>query len=107
LLAVWYGQQRRLARAADQRLELEQQVSDRTYELAQRNRELEEANRKLEMASFTDTLTGLSNRPLSHGAVPAIVAREARRSRPRHHDHRSGCAESPSTTSTATPRATK
>jgi diguanylate cyclase (GGDEF)-like protein len=62
LLAVWYGQQRRIARAADQRLELEQQVSDRTYELAERNRELEEANRKLEMASSTDTLTGLSNR---------------------------------------------
>ncbi|HLA70935.1 MAG TPA: two-component regulator propeller domain-containing protein [Steroidobacteraceae bacterium] len=62
LLAVWYAQQRRIARAAGQRLELEQQVSDRTYELAERNRELEEANRKLEMASFTDTLTGLANR---------------------------------------------
>ena len=34
LLAVWYAQQRRIARAAAQRLELEQQVSDRTYELA-------------------------------------------------------------------------
>jgi diguanylate cyclase (GGDEF)-like protein len=62
LLAVWYAQQRRIARAAAYRLELEQQVSDRTYELAQRYRELEDANRKLEMASYTDTLTGLANR---------------------------------------------
>jgi diguanylate cyclase (GGDEF)-like protein len=62
LLAVWYAQQRKIARAATYRLELEQQVSDRTYELAQRYRELEDANRKLEMASYTDTLTGLANR---------------------------------------------
>ncbi len=62
LLAVWYAQQRRIARAATYRLELEQQVSDRTYELAQRYRDLEDANRKLEMASYTDTLTGLANR---------------------------------------------
>ena len=51
LLAVWYAQQRRIARAAAHALELEQQVSDRTYELAQRYRELEDANRRLEMAS--------------------------------------------------------
>ncbi len=62
LLGVWYAQQRRIARAAALRLELEQQVSDRTYELAQRYRELEDANRRLEMASYTDTLTGLANR---------------------------------------------
>jgi len=73
LLAVWYGQQRRLARAADQRLELEQQVSDRTYELAERNRELEEANRKLEMASFTDTLTGLRNRRYLMEQFPRLL----------------------------------
>jgi diguanylate cyclase (GGDEF)-like protein len=62
LLAVWYAQQRRIARAARLRGELEMQVSDRTHELAQRNRELEEVNRRLEMASLTDTLTGLANR---------------------------------------------
>ena len=73
LLAVWYGQQRRIARAAEQRLELEQQVSDRTYELAERNRELEEANRKLEMASFTDTLTGLSNRRYLMEQFPRLL----------------------------------
>jgi diguanylate cyclase (GGDEF)-like protein len=73
LLAVWYGQQRRIARAANQRLELEQQVSDRTFELAERNRELEEANRKLEMASFTDTLTGLSNRRYLMEQFPRLL----------------------------------
>jgi diguanylate cyclase (GGDEF)-like protein len=74
LLAVWYAQQRRIARAATHRLELEQQVSDRTYELAQRNRELEDANRRLEMASLTDTLTGLANRRYLMQQFPRLIA---------------------------------
>jgi diguanylate cyclase (GGDEF)-like protein len=74
LLAVWYAQQRRIARAATYRLELEQQVSDRTYELAQRYRELEDANRKLEMASYTDTLTGLANRRYLMQHFPRLLA---------------------------------
>ena len=74
LLTVWYAQQRRIARAAAQRMELEQQVSDRTYELAQRNRELEEANRRLEMASLTDTLTGLANRRYLMQQFPRLIA---------------------------------
>jgi diguanylate cyclase (GGDEF)-like protein len=74
LLAVWYAQQRRLARAASHRAELEQQVSDRTYELAQRNRDLEEANRRLEMASLTDTLTGLANRRYLMEQFPRLIA---------------------------------
>ena len=74
LLAVWYAQQRRIARAAQLRLELEQQVSDRTYELAQRYRELEDANRRLEMASFTDTLTGLANRRYLMQNFPRLLA---------------------------------
>ena len=76
LLAVWYAQQRRIARAGEQRAALEQQVEDRTYELAQRNRELEEANRRLEMASLTDTLTGLANRRYLMEQFPQIIARE-------------------------------
>ena len=76
LLAVWYAQQRRIARAAAQRLELEQQVSDRTYELAERNRDLEEANRKLEMASFTDTLTGLANRRYLMEQFPRLLSEQ-------------------------------
>ena len=74
LLGVWYAQQRKIARAATYRLELEQQVSDRTYELAQRYRELEDANRKLEMASYTDTLTGLANRRYLMQHFPRLLA---------------------------------
>jgi len=74
LLTVWYAQQRRIARAAAHRMELEQQVSDRTYELAQRNRELEEANRRLEMASLTDTLTGLANRRFLMQQFPRLIS---------------------------------
>jgi diguanylate cyclase (GGDEF)-like protein len=74
LLGVWYAQQRRIARAAAYRLELEQQVEDRTYELAQRARELEDANRRLEMASLTDTLTGLANRRYLMEQFPRLIA---------------------------------
>jgi diguanylate cyclase (GGDEF)-like protein len=74
LLAVWYAQQRRIARAAAHQLALEQQVSDRTYELAERNRELEDANRRLEMASLTDTLTGLANRRYLMQQFPRLIA---------------------------------
>ena len=74
LLTVWYAQQRRIARAAMHQLELEQQVSDRTYELAERNRELEDANRRLEMASFSDPLTGLANRRYLMQQFPRLIA---------------------------------
>jgi diguanylate cyclase (GGDEF)-like protein len=74
LLAVWYAQQRRIARSAQLRADLEQQVSDRTFELAERNRELEEANRRLEMASLTDTLTGLANRRYLMEQFPRLIA---------------------------------
>ena len=74
LLAVWYAQQRRIARSARLHAELEQQVSDRTFELAERNRELEEVNRRLEMASLTDTLTGLANRRYLMEQFPRLIA---------------------------------
>jgi diguanylate cyclase (GGDEF)-like protein len=74
LLGVWYAQQRRIGRAAAQSQLLEQQVSDRTFELAERNRELEDANRRLEMASLTDTLTGLANRRFLMQQFPKLVA---------------------------------
>ncbi|HTU65599.1 MAG TPA: two-component regulator propeller domain-containing protein [Steroidobacteraceae bacterium] len=82
LLGVWYGQQRRIARAAGLRAELEQQVSDRTYELAERNRELEDANRRLEMASLTDTLTGLANRRFLMEQFPRLIANQAGSAQP-------------------------
>ncbi len=75
LLAVWYAQQRKIARAAAHRAELEQQVSDRTYELAERYRELQDANRRLEMASYTDTLTGLANRRYLMQHFPQLLAK--------------------------------
>jgi len=74
LLAVWYTQQLRIRRAAAVSQLLEQQVSDRTFELAQRYRELEDANRRLEMASFTDTLTGLANRRYLMQNFPRLLA---------------------------------
>jgi diguanylate cyclase (GGDEF)-like protein len=83
LLGVWYAQQRRIRRAAAHRLELEQQVSDRTFELAERNRELEDANRRLEMASLTDTLTGLANRRFLMQQFPRLLA-EQRESDSKH-----------------------
>jgi diguanylate cyclase (GGDEF)-like protein len=73
LLGVWYAQQRRIRRAAASHLLLEQQVSDRTFELAERNRELEDANRRLEMASLTDTLTGLANRRFLMQQFPKLL----------------------------------
>jgi len=75
LLTVWYAQQRKIARAAAHRAELEQQVSDRTYELAERYRELQDANRRLEMASYTDTLTGLANRRYLMQQFPQLLAK--------------------------------
>ncbi len=77
LLGVWYAQQRRIARAARLREELEQQVSDRTFELAQRNRELEEVNGRLQMASLTDTLTGLANRRYLMEQFPRVISHKA------------------------------
>jgi diguanylate cyclase (GGDEF)-like protein len=79
VLGVWYAQQRRIARSATQRLELEQQVSDRTFELAQRNRELEDVNRRLEMASLTDALTGLANRRFLMQQFPRLIADQKER----------------------------
>ena len=63
-LLGWYFQAQRKAhrREAEQRLKLEQQVKERTSELAARYAQLERLNEKLAEASVTDSLTGLRNR---------------------------------------------
>ena len=55
-------QRQKLRVESHQRVKLEQEVSERTRELAQRNWELEKLNEKLAEASVTDSLTGLRNR---------------------------------------------
>jgi diguanylate cyclase (GGDEF)-like protein len=56
------GQRREREKEAEQRKFLEQQVSERTSELAERNADLQRAIDQLELASVTDSLTGLRNR---------------------------------------------
>jgi diguanylate cyclase (GGDEF)-like protein len=59
---LWSTQQRRLQREAEYARRLQNEVRDRTLELAERNRELEHLNHQLKEASLTDPLTGLGNR---------------------------------------------
>ena len=56
------SQRQKLRFESHQRVMLEQEVSERTRELAQRNWQLEKLNDKLAEASVTDALTGLRNR---------------------------------------------
>jgi diguanylate cyclase (GGDEF)-like protein len=69
---AWLRQRRALARAADYRRQLEQEVAYRTRQLADRNAALQRANSKLEEVSFTDALTGLGNRRSLAHAMQAL-----------------------------------
>jgi diguanylate cyclase (GGDEF)-like protein len=60
--ALWRSQQRKRARQAEYRQQLEREVKARTAELAERNEELRKSNEKTLEASLTDPLTGLRNR---------------------------------------------
>jgi diguanylate cyclase (GGDEF)-like protein len=62
ILAFVRVQQRKVEREADYSRRLEEEVNQRTVELAARNTDLEDMNRKLAEASLTDSLTGLRNR---------------------------------------------
>jgi diguanylate cyclase (GGDEF)-like protein len=73
IYAVWYSQHKKLQREARYAQRLEQDVRDRTTELAQRNEELERVNRQLKEASVTDPLTGLGNRRYLRDAMAALV----------------------------------
>jgi diguanylate cyclase (GGDEF)-like protein len=86
LLLYGRSQEKRRYREIEYSHRLEQQVQDRTAELAQRNDELQLLNRKLEDASLTDSLTGLSNRRFLMAQMPqdvAVVERYYRRLDPK------------------------
>jgi diguanylate cyclase (GGDEF)-like protein len=73
IFAVWYSQHKKLQREARYAQRLEQDVRDRTAELAQRNEELERVNRQLKEASVTDPLTGLGNRRYLRDAMATLI----------------------------------
>jgi diguanylate cyclase (GGDEF)-like protein len=73
LFAVWNSQHKKLRREARYAHRLEQDVRDRTAELAQRNEELESVNRQLQEASVTDPLTGLGNRRYLRDALAGLT----------------------------------
>ena len=73
IFAVWHQQHKKLRREARYAQRLEQDVRDRTAELALRNQQLETVNGQLKEASVTDPLTGLGNRRYLYDAVAALV----------------------------------
>jgi diguanylate cyclase (GGDEF)-like protein len=74
IVACWYLHRAKLAREAAYSKRLEQQVRERTRELAMHASALEQANRRLEEASYTDPLTGLGNRRSLKHAAPRLIA---------------------------------
>jgi diguanylate cyclase (GGDEF)-like protein len=73
IFAVWNIQQKKLRREAQYAQRLEQDVRDRTAEVALRNEELEVVVSQLREASATDPLTGLGNRRFLREAMPDLV----------------------------------
>ena len=73
LLGVWAGQQRKLAKEAEYSGRLEQEVRERTQDIADRNVELENLNERLQQASLTDPLTGLRNRRFLFEEAPKDI----------------------------------
>jgi diguanylate cyclase (GGDEF)-like protein len=68
------AQARKLEREAEYSRRLEQEVRDRTAELAERNEALQLANTRLEDVSLTDALTGLNNRRFLMSQIRQDVA---------------------------------
>lgn len=74
ILSIWTAQQRKLKREAAYSRRLEEEVAQRTEELAERNAALEFANDRLREASLTDPLTGLGNRRCLREVVTGLMA---------------------------------
>jgi diguanylate cyclase (GGDEF)-like protein len=66
--------QRAAVEAAEHRVELEREVSERTQQLHEANMQLEAVNLQLETASQTDHLTGLRNRRYLINQIPADLS---------------------------------
>jgi diguanylate cyclase (GGDEF)-like protein len=73
IAGVWAAQQRKLAKEAEYSGRLEQEVRERTQDIADRNLELEDLNERLQQASLTDPLTGLRNRRFLFEEAPKDI----------------------------------
>ena len=73
VIGVWAAQQRKLAKEAEYSGRLEQEVRERTQDIADRNDELEVLNQRLQQASLTDPLTGLRNRRFLFEEAPKDI----------------------------------
>jgi diguanylate cyclase (GGDEF)-like protein len=74
IFASWRMHRSKLAREAAYSRKLEQQVRERTHQLAAHASALEQANRRLEEVSVTDPLTSLGNRRSLKHSVPRMIA---------------------------------
>jgi diguanylate cyclase (GGDEF)-like protein len=75
---VALSQHRRVKREVAYTRRLEQEVDERTAELAERNRDMERANRRLREISVSDSLTGLGNRRFLQEAMTVMASEAAR-----------------------------
>ena len=74
MVSYAHGQAQKLRHEAEYSRKLEEEVRERTSELAERNRELQLAKKKFEEASFTDSLTGIKNRRFLINTIERDIA---------------------------------
>ncbi|MDH4124974.1 MAG: diguanylate cyclase [Gammaproteobacteria bacterium] len=83
-LALWLGHRRKIRREEEYSWRLENEVRQRTEELAGTNDKLREANKALQESSLSDPLTGLRNRRFVFEEVSRDVDVIRRRLEDRH-----------------------